>query len=726
LVLIPNVDYTTGIVRLGNRIVLSGFSGIREIDLDTGMIKHFFAGITPGLPTNSIINIEIDSQGIFWFGSEGGLIRWHQNKWSVFTTSNSPLPSNGVKSLKADSTGIWIGTNNGVIYYDGRAWKTFDDLNSMLPEKKITAIAIDQRGTKWFGTWGKGVVRFDGINSTIWNMNGLEFVTGIAVDRKNSVWVATYAIHENGAYQGGGLHKFDGEKWVVYHPGNSGLPSRNVRTIAVDKSEAIWVAMFDWYSGGPRGLASFDGTRWQIFNSNSSRLSDIEVSAIFVDAENNKWFGIRKGINKFDGRYWDVIKAYFLSGSHDNPIVVDKFDKKWTADGESLVMIETGEDQFRKIDHFRYKIFNSPYRLFHPGTHALAIDSTGIFWIGGINRLIRFDGRNWTAFDSSSQLLLGKWIIKEIEVGRRNNKWVWLKHPNPDSTRAVFLRYNNSSWWVYTLPNWVGAVTSFAVDQSGILWIGTITGLVRFNGATAVLYNTTNSGLKANSVGGVFIDKANIKWMSVWGYNLHGVVRYDDTKWDFYSTHHLNDPEYIQNIVRCFTANSSGAIWMGTSRAGAVGTIMKFENNRLTFVLDRYLGPITNLSMDNKNNLWITDQQSGIQAYFDALSTEVDDGREVRRDLPESFTLYPNYPNPFNADTVIEFSLQRGGYVELVIYDIVGRVVKALDRGFRDRGRHRVIWDGKNGNGGQASSGLYYSVLSVGGEAKSQKLLLLK
>jgi len=385
LVRFPSFGPTVDLIRMGSKVVFASFSGIYELNLDTGEIRQFVPGITPGLVTRTILDIEVDSQSTFWFGSEYGLIRWNQKEWSVLTNANSLLPSNIVRSLKADSAGLWIGTYNGVIYYDGKTWKTFDNLNSMLPEKKITAIAIDQRGNKWFGTWGKGIVRLDGTNVMIWNTNGLEFVTGIAVDSKNNVWAATYAIHENGVYLGGGLHKFDGEKWVIYHPGNSGLPSRNIRTIAVDKSGTIWVSIFDWYGseGGPRGMASFDGTRWQTFNSSNSGLSDNEVSAIVVDTENNKWLGIKKGIEKFDGSTWSAVKTYFSNNALGLSIVVDKLNKKWTADTESLVMMEVGDEQLGKIDHFRYKIFNSLHQLL---PHTFTIDSKGIFWVGGSRR----------------------------------------------------------------------------------------------------------------------------------------------------------------------------------------------------------------------------------------------------------------------------------------------------------------------------------------------------
>ena len=74
----------------------------------------------------------------------------------------------------------------------------------------------------------------------------------------------------------------------------------------------------------------------------------------------------------------------------------------------------------------------------------------------------------------------------------------------------------------------------------------------------------------------------------------------------------------------------------------------------------------------------------------------------------ETFLLSQNFPNPFNPSTTIDYKLENPGYVELCIYDLCGRVVKSLFRGFQNSGDHSVIW-----NASGLPSGVYmYSILT--------------
>ncbi len=79
---------------------------------------------------------------------------------------------------------------------------------------------------------------------------------------------------------------------------------------------------------------------------------------------------------------------------------------------------------------------------------------------------------------------------------------------------------------------------------------------------------------------------------------------------------------------------------------------------------------------------------------------------------PRIFKLLPNHPNPFNAETTIEYELARDSAVVLSVYDLSGRLVKTLVNGPQRSGQHRVVWDGTNQNGVAVSSGVYVARLS--------------
>ena len=93
---------------------------------------------------------------------------------------------------------------------------------------------------------------------------------------------------------------------------------------------------------------------------------------------------------------------------------------------------------------------------------------------------------------------------------------------------------------------------------------------------------------------------------------------------------------------------------------------------------------------------------------------------------PDGFELEANYPNPFNARTAIRYSLQVGGDVELVLFDISGRRVATLVDGPQPAGWHAVSWDGRTDSGLEAASGVYFYRLKSGDLQRSRKLLLLR
>jgi hypothetical protein len=94
--------------------------------------------------------------------------------------------------------------------------------------------------------------------------------------------------------------------------------------------------------------------------------------------------------------------------------------------------------------------------------------------------------------------------------------------------------------------------------------------------------------------------------------------------------------------------------------------------------------------------------------------------------LPLAVALHQNVPNPFNPSTVIPFDLPERTAVRLVIVDISGRVVRELESGVLEPGRHTATWNGRGTDGAPMSSGVYFARLVVGDWSSTRKLLLVK
>lgn len=89
--------------------------------------------------------------------------------------------------------------------------------------------------------------------------------------------------------------------------------------------------------------------------------------------------------------------------------------------------------------------------------------------------------------------------------------------------------------------------------------------------------------------------------------------------------------------------------------------------------------------------------------------------------VPTEITLLPPYPNPFNPETKLIFELKTAGEASLVIYDIFGREVVRLVKGWHSAGVFKAIFDGS-----QLSSGVYFARLTAGGFQQIRKLVLIK
>lgn len=90
-------------------------------------------------------------------------------------------------------------------------------------------------------------------------------------------------------------------------------------------------------------------------------------------------------------------------------------------------------------------------------------------------------------------------------------------------------------------------------------------------------------------------------------------------------------------------------------------------------------------------------------------------------EIPTVFKLYNNYPNPFNPSTSIKYDVPKNTFVNLSVYDILGRLVTNLVNRDMTAGRYDVVWDAKN-----YASGTYIYKLEAGDFSDVKKMILVK
>ena len=94
--------------------------------------------------------------------------------------------------------------------------------------------------------------------------------------------------------------------------------------------------------------------------------------------------------------------------------------------------------------------------------------------------------------------------------------------------------------------------------------------------------------------------------------------------------------------------------------------------------------------------------------------------------VPAITSLNGNYPNPFNPETNISFGMKSAGNVEILVYNLLGQKVKTLLKEFKAAGNHNIVWNGKDDNGQNVASGVYFYRMSTEQYSKTAKMILMK
>jgi len=111
----------------------------------------------------------------------------------------------------------------------------------------------------------------------------------------------------------------------------------------------------------------------------------------------------------------------------------------------------------------------------------------------------------------------------------------------------------------------------------------------------------------------------------------------------------------------------------------------------------------------------------------DSLNCAPTDVRDVRRGvIPGQYALSQNYPNPFNANTLISFALPKAGKVTLEVFNVLGQKVNTLVNEYMTAGYKIVNWDGRDAQGNNVASGIYFYRLLAEDFKQTKKMLLIE
>ncbi len=420
--------------------------------------------------------------------------------------------------------------------------------------------------------------------------------------------------------------------------------------------------------------AIFNAQNLTIYNKSNSSLLSNNVSSLFIDANNTKWFGTKKGLSLlYDNLSWDSLKTD--DGLASN-IITDITSDISRTDSNFIEVATLGGISKLNISAEKIVVLQPVTKenseLISNDLRSLSINSSGIHWFATSSGASSFDGTNWNNFSKENFWLISNDIT---DIASRSNHYTYLATSSD-------------------------GVSRIKQDVDGISSASEIT--------------KEWSGLASDSVHTLFINKLGRRWYGTTkGVSMHFG---DKTKenWITYNS----DDGLIENNVTAICEDSVGTMWFGTEAglSSFDGTVWKSytTSNGLSGNI------IYDLAVDINGNIWIA-TNNGI-TYLDKV-TSIKSEQFVKASSKLSLS---TYPNPFNMQVQIDFSIINRGAVELKIYDIRGKEIFNFYEQELSEGNYSVTWNGTDSKNNTVSSGIYICQLISNNQRVSQKLLLMK
>ncbi len=539
---------------------------MRSID----SFQHHTWTIDDGLPVNSVNAITQTPDGYLWLGTEAGLARFDGIKFEVFNHENASAFSNDIiASLQVDRCGtLWIGTRGGgVIRYKNGTFKAIMGNSRLLgsevwcikesmdasiwigsgaglcrfanntftriplPEKSsnrtVRSLLEDRNGHTWAGTGVDGLLlikkRGSEFHAESMGLAGMEILT-LFEDRKGAIWIGT---NENGLYrywenqrdhfstkngltnptigclyedrfgniwigtQGGGINILPaGSDLISVYDNQADLPSNFILYFYQDREGTLWIGT----NGG--GLNSLRETEIITYSSKNG-LSHNNIYGVFQDSKDRIWIGTKGyGINYFkDNKFYTLTTRDGLSSDSVVSFAEDQSGAMWFG------TLGGGINRFK---NGRFEVFDPRRGVLNNSFRAIYADPEGRILAGSTKGdILEFRNEKFTSIaDVKSR-------VNTLLKDSRGNLWAGtfgggLYRVNGNDKIEVFNEKKG-------LSN--NIVTCIHEDKHGILWIGTIKGLNRFqDGKISILWK--KDGLPDDTAYWILEDHNTDFWIS--------------------------------------------------------------------------------------------------------------------------------------------------------------------------------------------------------------------
>ncbi|WP_337866605.1 two-component regulator propeller domain-containing protein [Ignavibacterium sp.] len=374
------------------------------------------------------------------------------------------------------------------------------------------------------------------------------------------------------------------------------------------------------------------------------------------------------------------------------------------------------------------KQFNKPFYWI-----SSCVDNNDNIWAYMQSSIYRYDGSNW----SEIPLPVNINSYQKYSDLEAVNDFIFLRlyESSVYGLPSIF-RYNkaNGNWRSFDssnsdLPN--GILTGKIFIKGDSVFIGSNKGLILItNDSAFVILDTVNSSCETESFYSFYIDYSGKKWLGSFDKGL--IEWIDNSNFRYFNQDNSALPN---NFVNAIDEDSNGNLWIATDSGFA-----KLSNDTIYSFSSLTSESIAELKIDDQNKIWMGEVGTGRLLVYDGnnLNIITDIYNEIGN-LPADFTLYQNFPNPFNPVTKIRFiipnevrnlknfssqtPLNDNPLVRLKIYDVLGNEVATLINEEKPAGEYEIEFNAAKYN---LTSGIYFYKLTAGSFTETRKMILMK
>ena len=544
--------------------VLVWFASQKAFGLITNLPGYFTRTwrTEDGLPNDAVSDILQTRDGYLWLATYDGLARFDGVTFARFDSSTTPeMHSTRVTSLYEDADGnLWIGYETGELtrYRDGHFYTT--EFRAPWEQKKIQTIRADSSGDLWFLNDAGTLADVKGKVLAQPNAEGSAGATAMVSDSKGTIW----ADWGGNAYMlsGGALRQ------LPSHAGDY------VKCICAGVDGGLWIIGQNYLTEWKDGQMHDEGQS-PLGQSAVVSMTQMKSGCLAVGTLDQGLYLI------FPGR--NIVHFNRANGFPDNWV------RCLCEDREGTLWVGTGSSGLLALRQSRVTTLKPPDDWQGASVLSITRSRDGSLWAGTEGAgLYRFFNGQWTQFGADAGIPNPfDWAVSEDNQG---GLWV-------GTWSGGLCIKNGARFQPIAATGPATAATAILHGRDGITWIGTITGLLKYQNGIVTRFGEKN-GLVLPDVRALAEESDGTIWFGMLGGGLgrleNGVIK------QFRQSDGLSS-----DFVQCLHLDDENSLWIGTYGGGlnrlkqghfsAVGVNQGLPNNY-----------ICGIEQDCSNNFWIS------------------------------------------------------------------------------------------------------------------------